>query len=409
VLLRNDGVGVFTDVTAESGTGDASFGASAGFLDYDRDGDLDLFVVNYVNWTLEAEVTCYNNFGAPDYCLPNNYNAPASDTLYRNEGDGTFTDVTAEAGLLAAFGNGLGLTPGDFDDDGWIDVFVSNDSMMNQLWINRRDGTFTEEALLRGCAIDEHGRTKAGMGTLAADPDDDGDLDIIVVNLKTQSDSFYRNEGGIFADRTAAVGLAIESRMFTRFGIGMLDFDNDGYLDVFEAAGGVQLVSEPWTEDPFAHPNILLQGGPGGRLAEVRPRGGTDPELFYTSRAAVFGDVDNDGGVDILIVNRDGPAHLLRNIVKDRGHWVLFRVLDEHGRDALGAIVFLELEGRTLRRDVRSTYSYCAANDPRVHVGLGQAATARNVRVRWIDGKEEAFGDLEADRVVVLRRGEGAR
>jgi hypothetical protein len=406
-LLRNEGDGTFTDVTAASGAGDSGFGASAGFLDFDRDGDLDLFVVNYVNWTLESEIVCYNTFGAPDYCYPNNYNAPAADTLLRNEGDGTFTDVTERAGLLAAFGNGLGLAPGDFDGDGWIDVFVSNDSMMNQLWMNQGDGTFVDEALLRGCAIDEHGRTKAGMGTQAADPDDDGDLDLVVVNLKTQSDSFYRNERGYFSDRTAAAGLAVASRMFTRFGIGMHDFDNDGYLDVYEVAGGVQLVSEPWADDPFSHPNVLLRGLPGGKLEAVIPRGGTDPELIRTSRAAAFGDVDNDGGVDVLIVNRDSPAQLLRNVVSERGHWLLLRVLEEHGRDALGATVWVQVARRTLRRDVQPAYSYLAANDVRVHIGLGAATAVEELRVRWVDGSEESFGAIEADRIVTLKRGEG--
>ena len=407
-LLRNEGDGTFTDVTEASGSGDPGWGNSAAFLDHDHDGDLDLFVTNYINWTPATELTCYNNFGARDYCLPLNYNSPARDTLYRNDGDGTFTDVSQAAGLETAFGNGMGVAPGDYDGDGRIDVFVANDSMMNQLWINQGDGTFVDEALLRGCAIDEHGKAKAGMGVVPTDADDDGDLDLLVVNLFSQSDSFYRNDSGYFADRTAVKGLAMHSRPYTRFGVGLVDLDNDGWLDLYQANGDVVISAEPLTDDPFAQPNLLLRGGPDGRLEPVSPRGGVSPELIHTSRAAAFGDLDNDGGVDVVVVNRDGPAYVLHNVVQHRGNWLLLRVLDEHGRDALGAEVTLGLGSRRLRRDVQPAYSYCAGNDARVHVGLGDASTADDVRVRWTDGGRESFGDLAAGRVVTLRRGEGS-
>jgi hypothetical protein len=408
VLLRNDGDGKFRDVSAAAGVDDPSFGSSAGFLDYDADGDLDLFVVNYVSWTPGAELTCYNGSGARDYCLPTNYNAPAADTLLRNDGDGTFTDVSVAAGLRAAFGNGLGLTIGDFDGNGWLDVFVANDTMLNQLWLNQGDGTFRDEALLRGCALDEHGKAKAGMGAATADLDGDLDLDLLVVNLTDQSDSIYRNEGGWFSDRTAQHGLGMATRPYTRFGVGLADFDNDGHLDLYEANGAVQRSGEPPAADPYAQPNLLLRGGPDGRFTERLPRGGTAEPLVHTSRAAAFGDVDGDGGVDVLVVNRDGPAHLLHNVVRERGHWILFRVLERSGRDALGATLTLRLGERRLRRDVSSAYSYCASNDPRVHVGLGAETTAREVRVRWVDGELESFGDFAADRIVELRRGRGS-
>lgn len=408
VLLRNDGSGRFTDVTRAAGLGDPSWGCSAGFVDYDADGDLDLFLVNYVNWSSGNELDCYNRQGMKDYCMPNNYNATARDTLYRNNGDGTFTDVTTAAGLDTAFGYGLGVTYGDFNADGRLDIFVANDSVMNQLWINQGDGTFVDEAMFRGCAIDESGMAKAGMGIHAGDVDDDGDLDVLVVNLLDQADTFYRNEGDYFADQTAAWGLGLASRPFTRFGVGLVDFDNDGYLDVYQANGGVTMSAESPTDDPFAQENLLFRGAPGGRLKEARPRGGTSERLIHTSRAAAFGDIDNDGGVDILVVNRDGPAYLLKNVVKDRGNWIRFRVIEEHGRDALGATVTLTLGGRTIRREVQSTYSYLAANDPRVHVGLAEREMVGAVDVRWLDGVRESFGDFEAGQTVVLERGKGA-
>ena len=404
-LLRNEGGGKFTDVTEESGTGHPGWGTSAAFLDHDADGDLDLWVVNYVNWTSQGELDCYNDFGAQDYCLPTNYGAPATTILYRNEGDGRFTDVTDLAGLRSSFGNGLGITHGDFDRDGRMDVFVANDTMMNQLWLNRGNGRFEDEALLRGCALDEHGKAKAGMGVTAADPDNDGDLDLLVVNLDRESDSYYQNDGDFFSDRTAAVGLGAATRPYTRFGVGMIDFDNDGYLDLYEANGRVQSSPEPMSSDPYAEPNQLLRGTPEGVFQEVKPQGGTAAPLIATSRGAAFGDLDGDGGIDIVIVNRDASVHILRNVVKDRGHWILFRVREKSGRDAIGAVVTATVGDRKIRRDVLSAYSYASANDPRVHLGLGSADRVRDVRVRWADGQGEVFGDFDADQVVELRRG----
>ncbi len=406
-LLQNDGNGSFTDVTTESGTGDPNWGNSAAFLDIEGDGDLDLFVTNYISWSAGAERTCYNSSGARDYCLPTNYDAPAMDRLYRNDGDGTFTDITVESGVDRAFGNGMGVVPGDFDGDGKLDVFVANDTMENQLWMNRGDGRFEDEAALRGCALDEHGKTKAGMGVAAVDFDDDDDLDLLVVNMMRQSDSLFRNQKGFFMDRTAVAGLAVASRPFTRFGVGLIDFDNDGYLDLYQANGHVVLSPEPMTDDPFAQPNVVLRGTATGRFKEIEPRGGTREDLIFTSRAAVFGDLNNDGGIDVLVVNRDGPAHLLRNVVEGRGHWLTFRVLDEYGRDALGASLTLEAGGRTLRRDVQPAYSYCASNDPRVHFGLGDATDAASVTVRWLDGTREAFDLGGVDQILELRRGAG--
>jgi hypothetical protein len=409
VLLRNDGGGRFTDVTAVARVGDPRWSTSAAFFDYDADGDLDLYVANYINWSAAGELDCYSLTGVPDYCAPKNYNSPNPDTLYRNEGGGVFTDVSVRAGLGTAFGNGLGVVPGDFDGDGRLDIFVANDGMPNQLWLNRAQGRFEDVALIRGVAVDLDGKAKAGMGVHATDVDDDGDLDVLVVNLDGESDSFYRNNREYFSDDTAAVGLRIASRPFTRFGMALLDFDNDGRLDLYEANGRVGKQSELYSADPFAEPSLVLRGTPSGRFEEVTPRGGTSAPLVATSRAAAFGDLDNDGGLDVVVVNRDAPAYLLRNVVGSRGHWIIFRVVDEHGRDALGATVTLSTGGRRLRRDVMPAYSYLASNDPRVHVGLGSDARVADVNVRWVDGHVESFGEFEADRIIVLRRGAGRR
>ena len=406
-LLRNDGAGRFLDVTDAAGAGHEGWGTSGAFLDHDNDGDLDLFVTNYVEWSMRTEQTCYNASGAEDYCLPTNYKTPGPDVFLRNEGDGTFTDVTEAAGFSAAFGNGLGVGTGDFDGNGFQDIFVANDTMLNQLWLNQGDGTFVDESLLRGCALDEHGKAKAGMGVAVADIDDDDDEDIVVVNLRGQTDSVFRNVDGFFEDATGKFGMGQTSRWFTRFGVGLVDLDNDGKLDLFEANGRVVANLEAMTDDVFAEPNSVFRGLPDGRFEDVLPQGGTVEPLLETSRAAAFGDVDGDGGIDVLVVNRDGPAHLLRNIVPERGNWARVRVLDVHGRDALGARVGLQVGDRVTRRVVRSAYSYCASNDAAVHVGLGDATAVDAVEVHWLDGTTETFPAVAAGSAATIRQGQG--
>ncbi len=407
VLLKNDGHGHFVDVTARAGVASRGWSTSAAFFDYDGDGALDLFVAHYLNWRPAAEVECFSLTGVPDYCSPASYDLPSAATLYHNNGDGTFTDVSVASGIAGAVGNGLGVVAGDFDGDGRIDVFVANDRTPNHLWLNLGGGRFRESALSMGCALDQDGVAKSGMGVYAVDADGDGDLDLLVVNLDGESDSFFRNQGRFFVDDTATVGLRTTSRPFTRFGAALLDFDNDGALDLYEANGRVGLQSVRYSGDPYAEPSLLFRGLPGPRFEEVTPRGGTTTPLVASSRAAAFGDIDNDGGIDVVVVNRDARPFLLHNVVKPRGHFVLLRVVDEHGRDALGAEITAKVGGATLRRGVRAAYSYLASNDPRVHLGLGQETVARDVVVRWPDGAGESFGDVPADRITMLARGRG--
>ena len=407
VLLQNDGRGHFVDVTATAGAAGSGWSTSATFVDIDADERLDLFVTRYLDWSLETERECYSLTGSIDYCSPKNYDAPATNLLFRNNGNGTFTDISRAAGLGAAVGNGLGVIADDVNGDGRIDVFVANDGTPNHLWINLGHARFAESALMSGVAIDQDGAPKAGMGVHAADVDDDGDNDLIVMNLDTEADSFFRNEGRFFIDDTTSVGLRVASRRFTRFGVALMDFDNDGRLDLYEASGRVGLQAETFSADPYAEPNLLFRGVAGGRFEEVSPRGGTTQPLVATSRAAAFGDLDNDGGVDILVANRDAAPHLLRNVAPGRGHWLLLRVLDRHGRDAVGATLSIVAGTRTMRRDVRTGYSYLAANDPRVHVGLGDLTKVESVTVRWLDGTRERFGPFDADQIAEIRRGKG--
>lgn len=407
VLLQNDGRGHFTDVTRTAGVASSGWSTSAAFLDVEPDGDLDLFVLRYINWSIPTEVQCFSLTGLPDYCSPRNYDAPMSSVLYRNNANGTFTDVSEAAGLHRAVGNGLGVVAADFNRDGQIDVFVANDAMPHQLWINQGRQRFADHALIAGAAVDQDGSPKSGMGIDARDLDDDGDSDVLVANLDSEADSFFRNQGEFFVDDTASIGLRLVSRPFTRFGLAFVDFDNDGILDLYQANGRVGQQSEKYSDDPFAEPSLLFRGRPDGRFEEVTPRGGTATLLVASSRAAAFGDLNNDGGIDIVIVNRDAAPYVLKNVVSSRGQWIEFRVLDERGRDAFGAEVSFSLGARRITREVRAAYSYLASNDPRVHVGLGAQARATNVSVRWPDGQSEAFGDVPANQIVTLKRKSG--
>ena len=407
-LLRNEGGGRFSDVTASSGTAVNLWSSSAGFLDHDLDGDLDLFVVNYIYWSEAFERTCYAPPHGETYCGPRAYDRPTPDTLLRNDGQLVFTDVSREAGLAGVLGNGLGIACLDSNLDGWTDVFVANDASPNHLFVNQKDGTFADRAPLVGCAADQDGMVKAGMGVGVADVDEDGDEDLLVVNMQNEPDSFFRNEGTYFVDRTAASGFKAITRPMTRFGVGFHDFDQDGLFDLYVANGNILHSYKSFGSDPFAEPNMLFRGLGEGRFAELEPRGGTNPTEFHASRGAAFGDVDDDGDVDVLVVNKDGPTYLLINQAVKGGHWLGLRVM-ERGRDAIGATVKVRAGKSEWIRIVRSAYSYCAANDLRVHFGLGEVPGADEVRVRWPGGAEESFGALAGDRYWTLERSAAAR
>ena len=409
VLLQNDGSGQFADVTNEARVGDPSWSTAATFLDLDADSDLDLFVVNYLHWIKNIEQDCYESALFITYCGPTVYDVPATDRVYRNNGDGTFSDITVTAGINVAFGNGLGVVGADFNGDGLTDVFVANDTMVNQLWMNLGNLRFEEACLFWSCAMDSQGVEKAGMGVAAADVDDDGDSDLLVVNLELQSDSFFRNEGTYFHDATQLAGLGPVSMRHTRFGVTFADFDNDGRLDLYEANGKVS-ASEASEGDAYAETNTLLRGSISEgavRFDEVKPQGGVSPGLVHTSRGLAVGDIDDDGGLDLVVTNRDAAPYILVNQAS-RGNWVRFRVLTGN-RDAHGATVSLTVKKTRMSRDVQPAASYLAANDPRVHFGLGEEPEVRNVAVRWPGGEKEEFGNFPAGATYELRKGNGVR
>lgn len=407
VLLRNAGGGRFEDVTASAGVAGDVWSSGAAFSDFDSDGDLDIYVCNYVYWSIATDKQCFEESGRRTYCGPQSYDAPVPDQLFRNDGDGRFTDVSEAVGLNVAFGNALGVVSADFNGDGRLDFFVANDRNDDQLWINQADGKFRDDALIAGCAVDRDGTARAGMGVDAGDVDNDGDLDLIVVNLHGEFDGFYRNEGRYFVEETTSAGIGLATRAYTRFGVGFGDFDNDGDLDLYQANGRVGLLGTPIVEDPYAEPNVLLENVGDVKWRPVEPQGGTREVLIHTSRGAVFGDFDNDGGVDIVVVNSNEAPYLLHNVREGRGHWLLLDVRGANGAPAVGARVYLEHGEERMRRDVLPCTSYASSRDPRVHFGLGARGEVPEVEVHWLDGAVERFGPLEVDALSRLQQGQG--
>ncbi len=412
-LYRNNGNGTFTDVTRASGTANQpGFAVSAAFLDYDRDGALDLYVGNNVNYRgLDKETVCPNPAGARDYCPPQIYGG-FPDRLFHNDGSGRFTDVSAKAlpGLRPR--PALGVSTADFDGDGWIDIYVANDGEDNLLWLNQKNGTFREMALANGAAVTAEGKAEASMGVDAGDVDNDGDEDLLMTELTSQGFNLYVNDGSArFRDQGAVSGLGPASTPYTGWGTTWFDYDNDGWLDALTANGTIiMLEGHERVTFPYDQHRLLFRNLGDGRLENVTAKAGASFTLSESGRGAAFGDVDNDGDVDVLIGNDAGRARLLLNNVGNRQHWVGLKVVGAGGRDMLGARVgVVTADGRTLWRRVRSDGSYASANDPRVLVGLGTAAAITEVRVRWPDGTEQTFRDVPVDRWATLRKGEAAR
>ena len=432
-LFRNNGDGTFTDISDRSGTADPGWSVPATFVDYDRDGWLDLYVGNYVSYDVATSSTCMATGRTPDYCAPYVY-PPESDHLYRNQGDGTFVDVTATALVGGEFGPALGVVTADFNGDGWIDIYVANDGEENLLWTNQGDGRFLNEAVLSGASVNAEGEREAGMGVVAGDLDGDGDEDLFVTHLSGETNTLYTNNGsGLFTDRSAVTGLGSPSLGLTGFGTAWIDIDNDGWLDSLVVNGAVGVTSnwfpenspaegatespavepaeEPGAGDPdlYGQPNQLFRNMGGARFEDVTSRTGETFRLAEVSRAAAVGDVDNDGDADVLVSNTSGPARLFINEIGNRNHWLGLKLVgtsEVGGRDMLGARVEISQPGgRTLSRRVRTDGSYASANDPRVLVGLGTASEPVRVRVIWPDGSEHTWNGVEVDQWTSLQQG----
>ena len=354
---------------------------------------------------------CHAPSGEPDYCTPQAFRAQP-DRLYRNQRDGTFADVSAAALAGSQFGPALGVSTADFNNDGWIDIYVANDGDANLLWINQRDGTFKDVALLAGAALSAEGKPEGSMGVDAGDFDNDGDEDLYMTHLPHEGNNLYVNDGtGMFEDRSAPSGVGPMSLGFTGFGTAWIDYDNDGWLDLLNVNGAVSL--KPSRTNPRASLRGTERPVPESRAWKVRgcrPRAPAPCSPFRRSfRGAAFGDIDNDGDTDVLVTANGGPVRLLINNIGNRRHWLGVRLVgDTASRDMIGARISVVCgDGRTLWRRARSDGSYASANDPRVLVGLGDSAGPVRVRVTWPDGKNEEWTDVPIDRWMTLKQGTG--
>jgi len=409
-LLRNNGNGTFTDVTAEAGVADTQWSSSAAFFDYDRDGFLDLFVARYVDFTIAGNKLCNDPVGVRDYCGPRSYR-PVPARLFHNDRNGHFVDVSEAAGINKAYGAGLGVAVGDYNGDGWPDVYVANDATPNQLWMNRHDGTFADNGLLSGSAVSPTGNPEGSMGIASGDFDLDGDEDLFVTNIIGETFALYVNDGrGNFEDARAKSGLAAATAAFTGFGTDWIDYDNDGWPDLFVANGAVNIIeSERGQPLPYRMRNQLFHNTGRGRFEETSAIAGPAFAQAEISRGAAFGDIDNDGDVDIVVTTNGGPVRLLLNQTGSRNHWLQVRLEQPTAnRFAIGAWIGVERSsGPTLWRRVRTDGSYLSASDVRAHFGLGSSPAINAITVQWPDGTRERFSGITGDRLVTLRRGSG--
>jgi enediyne biosynthesis protein E4 len=419
VLYRNNGDGTFTDVTRQAGLHrDGTFWSTAcTFIDYDRDGRLDLFVGHYAH--LDIKATPAPGFNSdclqgdvPVFCGPH-YFQPVSPLLYRNNGDGTFTDVSARSGIGASMGTrAMTAVAADFDNDGWTDIYVSCDGASSLLFLNNRDGTFREEGLERGVALNEDGVAQAGMGLGIGDYDLDGSLDIFKTHYSGDTNSLYKNDGkAYFDDMTSMAGLIVETR-YIGWGAGMVDLDNDGLPDLFGVTGGTypglekQLPKIPWKTPRFLFRNLGM-----GKFEELIDEAGPGFSARHCSRGSSFGDFDNDGDIDIVVVNLNEPPSLLRNDLRQgadgRRNWLKVRLIGTtSNRSAIGSRVTAHYGGKMQARAVLAQSSFYSVDDRRLHFGLGSAGQA-DLTVRWTNGLVENFAAVEANRLLTISEGGG--
>ena len=399
-LYRNNGDGTFTDVTDRAGVAAGGWSASAGFFDYDNDGHLDLFVTRYLEWNFDRNPHCGERT-VRAYCHPDNF-APIANVLYRNNGDGTFSDVSAASGIAAAAGKGLGVAFADFDDDGHVDVYVANDSVQSFLFENGGDGTFAEIGLLAGVGFNEDGKTFAGMGVDFADYDNDGRPDIFVTDLSNERYRLFRHNGdGTFRDVTNSSGVGAATLPFSGWSTKFLDYDNDGWKDVFAAQGHVlDTIASTTPNLSYLQPPLLLRNE-RGRFVRVRP--GEAFGIDWAGRGAAFGDLDNDGDLDIVVSNVGQAAYVLRNDGGNRAHWLGVQTIGTRSnRDGIGCRVkVVSPSGLTQHYTVNTAVGYLSASDKRLIVGLGSEPRAALVELRWPSGAVQRFENVDAGQVLV--------
>lgn len=412
ILYRNEGDGHFVDATSRAGVGDPRLSTGAAFADYDLDGDLDLYVANYVEYRPELNQICTRAKGIRVYCGPEAYQ-PIPDVFYRNEGNGRFTDVTAEVGLLPFAAKELGAVFTDYDLDGDPDLYVAGDRTGNLLY--RNEGKrFVEVGGVAGVTYNDAGKALAGMGVATGDYDGDGWFDLFVTNYQWETNSLYRNLGnGFFSYMTFGAGLGVSTLTFLKWGTFFFDYDNDGDQDLLVANGHLDDNVEQFDKVTYAQQNQLFRNDGKGRFTDVRDMAGPGMLLKQVSRGAAWGDYDSDGDLDFAVANNNQPAALLRNDGGNQGHWIEFKLMGAAGtgpgkrrdnRDAIGARVEVRAGGRRQVDEVRSGSSYLSQSDLRLHFGLGAATQVDQVEIRWPSGGIQRLTNLQADQVVLVRQ-----
>jgi enediyne biosynthesis protein E4 len=410
ILYRNNRDGTFTDVTARAGVENRNrWASSAAWFDYDNDGRLDLIIANYVDWSPDRNFYCGDRGpGMRSYCHPDDFN-PEPPALFHNNGDGTFTDVSAAAGIARKPGNGLGVVTFDYDNDGWQDIFIANDNMPNSLFHNNRDGTFREVGYLAGVAVSSDGQFEAGMGTDAADSTGDGRLDLIVTHLDMQLARLYRNLGDqTFQDATFLSKLGYATFHSSGFGTRFIDYDNDGARDLFIANGHVlDNIERYQAETRYAEPKFMFRNTGAGVFENVSDRLGSDFMAPRVSRGAAVGDYDNDGFLDILINNNGEAPQLLHND-GNANHWLeVLLIGTKSNRDGVGARVKLVAGDLVLYDQRKGGMSYQSAQDPRLHFGLGRHSVIDAVEILWPSGTITHLAQIESNQIVAIQEGAG--
>jgi enediyne biosynthesis protein E4 len=415
VLYRNNGDGTFTDVTKEAGLrqGGRHWGSGCTFLDYNRDGHLDLFVGNYIDFDLKSApkpgLSAYCRFkGIPVCCGPRGLETPHN-YLFRNNGNGTFTDVSDSAGISSIRGRySMTAVAADLDDDGWTDIYVACDSTPSLFLRNQHDGTFKEEGIERGVALTEDGMEQAGMGVGIGDADLNGRLDLVKTNFADDTVSFYQNDGGgYFSDASYEDGFGVETR-YTNFGVGIFDLDNDGYPDVFISTGSLYPeVGRNLPQYPMATPRLVYRNLGNGKFEELIGEGGPGITAQHCSRGCAFGDFDNDGDIDIVVINMNEPPSLLRNDLNGDRNWLKVLLLGtKSNRSAIGSRVTAHYDGKSQVQTVTAQSSFYSVNDRRLHFGLGKSQTV-DLEIRWTNGDSEKFSGLSPNHLLIIQEGRG--
>lgn len=401
-LFHNEGNGKFRDVTAASGIRNANFGASAAWFDFDRDGKLDLFVANYVQWNPKIDLWCSLDGATKSYCTPESYKGVSS-KLYRNLGGGKFSDVTVQAKLADANSKSLGITVLDYNNDGWPDLFVANDTQPNKLYRNNRNGTFTEEAVSAGVAYGEDGVARGAMGADAADYDRSGRAHLLVGNFSNQMLGLYHNEGtGLFVDEAPRSTVGRASLLSLSFGVFFFDYDLDGYPDILAANGHLdEEIGRVQPKVQYRQLPLLFRNTGKGKFENVAAF-----SKALVARGAAYADFDHDGDLDVLITNNHGPAVLYRNDGGNRNHWLNVRLTgDKSNRSAIGAVVRIETESGKQWQTVHSGSSYCSESDRALVFGLGAATTVKSLEIEWPSGTKQRRGNIAANQFLAIKEG----